>query len=74
MHLAISEVYGGEYARYFMYFLLLVIIPIIIINMIKQRKEDKLNGTNEFQNGILRIGILSIVLIAFYFLTGQDHI
>ncbi len=50
--ITISEVYR-DYTRYFLYISILVIIPISIINLIKQRKEDKRNGTKEFQSSII---------------------
>jgi len=45
--ITISEV-CRDYTRYFLYISILVIIPIAIINLIKQRKEDKCNGTKNF--------------------------
>jgi hypothetical protein len=69
----ISEFYG-EYVRYFLYLSIMVIIPIMVFNLIKQRKEDKWNGTELFRESIYRMLFMSVILIAFYFLTKQNHI
>jgi uncharacterized membrane protein len=72
-HLAISEVYGNEYARYFMYFLITIIIPNVIFNLIKERREDKLNSTTLFQASIYKMLIMAVVLVIFFFITKQNY-
>ncbi len=72
-HLAISEVYGNEYARYFMYFLITIITPRVIFNLVKERREDKLNSTTLFQASIYKMLIMSVVLVIFFLLTKQNY-
>jgi len=71
--IAISWFYP-DYTRYYLYLSIIVIIPVAIVNLIKQRKEDKLNDTREFQASIYRMLIMAAVLVVFYFLTHQKHI
>ena len=71
--IAISLLYP-EYTRYYLYLSVILIIPISTINLIKQRKEDKLNGTNEFRSSIYRMLFVAVVLLAFFLITKQDYI
>ncbi|MBF4515703.1 hypothetical protein IRZ71_05090 [Flavobacterium sp. ANB] len=70
----VISVFFTEYVRYFYYLSILIFIPIMILNMIKQRKEDKLNGTTIFKASIYRMLIMAAVLLAFFFITKQNHI
>jgi predicted permease len=63
-----------DYTRYYLYLSIIVLIPFTVFKMIKQRKEDKLNDTREFQASIYRMLIMAAVLVVFYFLTHQKHI
>jgi hypothetical protein len=68
----LSQVIGliyPEYYRYFMYLGLILVTPIVILGLIKQRKEDKLNGTQNFQSAISRMLIIAVILGVFYFIT-----
>ena len=71
--ITISEVYR-DYTRYFLYLSIIIIIPVIIVNMIKQRKEDKINNTKEFQASIYRMLIMAVMLVVFFFITKQYYI
>lgn len=68
------SVYQKEYTRYYLYLSIIVIIPIMIFSLIKQRKEDKLNNTKEFQLSIYRMLFMVVILGVFYFITKQNHI
>ncbi|PXY47274.1 hypothetical protein DMB68_09040 [Flavobacterium hydrophilum] len=63
-----------EYTRYYLYLSIIVIIPTAIISLIKQRKEDKLNGTKEFQSSIYRMLFLVVILGVFFFITKMNYI
>lgn len=71
--IAISSFYP-DYTRYYLYLSIIVLIPFTVFKIIKQRKEDKLNGTKEFQSSIYRILFVAVVMVVFYFLTKQNHI
>ncbi|SMO35199.1 hypothetical protein SAMN06265349_101182 [Flavobacterium resistens] len=71
--LTFSESYP-QYTRYFLYASILVILPVMIINLIKQRKEDKLNYTTNFQSAVYRIIFMAVLLVIMYFITKQNHI
>jgi hypothetical protein len=71
--IVISSFYPG-YTRYFLYLSIIVIIPLTVIKMIKQRKEDKLNNTKEFQSSIYRMLIMALLLVVFFFITKQNPI
>lgn len=71
--ITISEVYR-DYTRYFLYLSIIIVIPLIIVNMIKQRKEDKINNTKEFQASIYRMLIMAVMLAVFFFITKQYYI
>lgn len=62
-----------EYYRYFMYLGLILTTPIVILGLIKQRREDKLNGTQNFQSAITRMLIMGVMLGVFYFITKQNY-
>ncbi len=64
----------SEYTRYYLYLSIIVIIPIMIYSLIKQRKEDKLNDTTEFQSSIYRMLFLAIILGVFLFITKMNYI
>jgi L-asparagine transporter-like permease len=63
-----------EYTRYYLYLSIIVIIPIAIISLIKQRKEDKVNDTKEFQSSIYRMLFMAVILGVFFFITKMNHI
>lgn len=72
--LVVISAFFREYVRYYLYLSIIVIIPVAIVNMIRQRKEDKLNGTTLFKESIYRVLIMLVLLIAFFFITKQNHI
>jgi len=50
-------------------------IIFMVLKMIKQRKEDKLNDTKEFQTSVYKMFFMMVVvLIVFFFITRQNHI
>jgi hypothetical protein len=69
----ISEFYR-EYVTYFLYLSIIVIVPIAIFNLIKQKKQDKLDDTTEFQSSIYRMLIMAVMLLIFFFITKQNSI
>jgi len=69
--LTMSELFP-HYVRYYLYLSIIVIIPVAIFNLIKQRKQDKINNTTEFQSSIYRMLIMAVLLVAFFFLTKQN--
>jgi predicted Na+-dependent transporter len=71
--ITISEVYR-DYTGYFLYLSIIIVIPLIIVNMIKQRKEDKINNTKEFQASIYRMLIMAVMLAVFFFMTKQYYV
>lgn len=45
-------------------------ITFIVLRMIKQKKEDKLNDTKEFQASVYKMFFMMVVvLIVFFFIT-----
>ncbi|MDR7371536.1 ABC-type multidrug transport system fused ATPase/permease subunit [Flavobacterium aquidurense] len=66
-------IYERKYTLYFFCLFLILVIPVIIFTIIKQRKEDKLNNTTEFQSSIYRILFL-VFLIVIFFVTKQNYI
>jgi len=47
-------------------------ITFMVLKMIKQRKQDKLNDTQEFQASIYKMFFMMlVVLIVFFFITKQ---
>lgn len=63
-----------EYTRYYLLLSIIVIIPTAIISLIKQRKEDKLNDTTEFQSSIYRMLFMAVILGVFFFITKMNYI
>lgn len=63
-----------QYTRYYLYLSIIVIIPIAVISLLKQRREDKLNDTKEFQSSIYRMLFMAVVLGVFFFIIKQNHI
>jgi hypothetical protein len=70
---AISWFYP-DYTRYYLYLSIIVIIPVAVFNLIKQKKQDKLNNTTEFQSSIFRMLIMAVLLVVFFFITKQNPI
>jgi len=69
--LVISQYYP-DYTRYYLYLSIIVMITFMVLKMIKQRKEDKLNDTQEFQASIYKMFFMMlVVLIVFFFITKQ---
>jgi hypothetical protein len=66
LQVAIAEIYPN-YTRPFLYLSLIIIIPLAIMNLVKQKKEDKLNGSDNFRQSIYRMLIMSIILIVFFY-------
>jgi len=62
-----------DYTRYYLYLSIVVIIPVVIFSMIKQRREDKIKGTKEFQSSLYRMLFVAFVMIVFYFITKQNY-
>ncbi|MEN2399481.1 hypothetical protein GKZ90_0006815 [Flavobacterium sp. MC2016-06] len=71
--IVISELYS-EYVRYYLYLSLIIMIPIMIWNLIKQKKNDKVEGTKEFQFSIYRMLFMAVVLVIMFYMTKQNHI
>ncbi len=69
----ISLLYA-EYTRYYLYLSIILIIPIMTLSLVKQRKQDKLNNTKEFQSSIYRMLFMAVVMVVFYFITKQNYI
>jgi len=63
-----------EYTRYYLCLSIIVIIPIAIISLIKQRKEDKLNDTTEFQTSLYRMLFFAVALGVFFLMTKMNYI
>lgn len=72
--LILISLLSPEYTRYYLYLSLILIIPIMTLSLIKQRKEDKLKGTKEFQSSIYRMLIVAVIMVVFYFITKQNYI
>lgn len=72
--MAISWFYP-DYARYYLYLSIIVLLLVMVFKIIKQRKDDKLNDTREFQASIYKMFFMVVVaLIVFFFITKQNHI
>ena len=71
--IAISSFYP-DYTRYYLYLSIIVLIPLTVFKMIKQRREDKLNNTTEFQSSIFRMLFMAVLLVVFFFITKQNPI
>ncbi len=68
------QVLGLIYRKYstsFLYLGLILITPIVILSMIGLRKEDKLNGTKEFQSSLYRLLFIGVAMLVIYFVTIQ---
>lgn len=73
MLIAISQLYP-DYTRYYLYLSIAVIVPISIVNLVKEKKEDKLNNTENFKFSIYRMLFMVVILCVFFFITKQNHI
>lgn len=62
-----------EYTRYYLYLSIIIMIPLAIIHLIKQRKEDKLNDTKEFQSSIYIMLFMAVVLVVFFLITKMNY-
>jgi len=62
-----------EYTTSFLYLGLILITPIVIFSMIKQRREDKLNGTKNFQTSITGLLIAQVIFGVCYFILMQNY-
>lgn len=62
-----------EYSTSCLYLGLILITPIVIFSMIKQRKEDKLNGTKNFQTSITGLLIAQVIFGVCYFILMQNY-
>ncbi|PWB25473.1 hypothetical protein DCO46_08950 [Flavobacterium sp. HTF] len=72
-HLLINQYYY-EYLRPYQYLSIILAIPFAIYNLNKQRKEDKINNTENFKSSIYSMLFMAVIMIAFFFITKQDHI
>jgi hypothetical protein len=72
-NLLINEYYY-EYLRYYQYASIIIMIPFAIFNLMKKRREDRVNGTQNFNVSIYRMMFLAVLLIAFFFITKPDQI
>lgn len=67
--LVISRFYP-DYTTYYLYLSIIVMIAFMVLKMIKQRKEDKLNNTQEFRASVYKMFFMMLVaLIVFFFIT-----
>ncbi|OCB73795.1 hypothetical protein B0A79_20820 [Flavobacterium piscis] len=73
MLIAISQLYP-DYTRYYLYLSIAVIVPVSIVNLVKEKKEDKLNNTENFKFSIYRMLFMVVILCVFFFITKQNHI
>lgn len=73
MLIAISQLYP-DYTRYYLYLSIAVIVPVTIVNLVKEKKEDKLNNTENFKFSIYRMFFMVVILCVFFFITKQNHI
>jgi len=73
MLIAISQLYP-DYTRYYLYLSIAVIVPVSIVNLVKEKKEDKLNNTENFKFSIYRMLFMAVILCVFFFITKQNHI
>ncbi len=71
--LIVNEQYY-EYLRYYMYLSIILIFPFVIMNMIKQRKNDKIHGTNELHHTVNRMMIFGVILVIIFAITKQNHL
>ena len=73
MLIAISQLYP-DYTRYYLYLSIAVIVPVSIVNLVKEKKEVKLNNTENFKFSIYRMLFMVVILCVFFFITKQNHI
>lgn len=71
--IAISQLYP-DYTRYYLYLSIAVIVPLTIVNLVKEKKEDKLNNTENFKFSIYRMLFMVVILCVFFFITKQNHL
>lgn len=64
----ISSVYP-DYTIQFTYLYFPLLAAFVIYDLIKKKKEDKINGTSQFKDSILRMLIIAGILLLFYFFT-----
>ena len=62
-----------EYTTSFLYLGLILITPMVIFMLIKLRKEDKLNGTKNFQTSITGLLIAQVIFGVCYFILMQNY-
>lgn len=72
--LLIINEYYYEYFRPYQYISLLIILSITIWSLIQKRKNDKINGTQEFKDSIYRMMFMAVIMIIVFFATKQNHI
>jgi len=73
IHLVISQIWGREYARYYMYLLILIMIPFLILKLVKQRREDKVNGTQDFKLSLYNILMTVVIMGILFFLINSNY-
>ena len=49
-----------------MYLLILIMIPFLILKLVKQRREDKVNGTQDFKLSLYNI-LMTVVIMGILF-------
>lgn len=62
-----------EYNRYFSYAVIVLIIPFLIFKLVKQRKEDKANGTQDFQFSIYNILMAMVFMGILFYLIHSNY-
>ncbi|KUJ62337.1 hypothetical protein AR687_07700 [Flavobacteriaceae bacterium CRH] len=72
-HIAVSQIWGREYARYYMYLLILIMIPFLIFELVKQRREDKATGTQNFKLSMYSILITVVIVGILFFLINSNY-
>lgn len=71
--MCISELYY-EYVRYYLYLSIAIIYPVMVWNLLKQKKNDKIYGTEKLKHSINRMMFLAVVLVIMFAITKQNHI
>lgn len=57
-----------EYEFYTSLFFIVIMLPLLIIKFIKERKEDQLNGTNNFRSSLIKMLFILFILIVGFFI------
>ena len=62
-----------SFLSYYQFFMMFLTVIIFIVTTTKLYKEDKENGTSKLKKAFIRMGVMAIFFITFYFIINYIY-